>query len=349
MSLPRPAKIAVVVVLAAFAGTSCYLYARDPADSSNQTTTDAYVATDSTFVAPKVAGLIAQVLVEDNQPVTKGQLLATLDARDFVVAVASAKADVERARADVSMLQARLVQQQSVIQQADAAIVADGASVDFARENDKRYASLSADGSGTVQERQQALSQLQVAVAHRTQNTAARAAAVHEIGVFQAQERQAEANVDKAQAALDAANLDLSYTRITTPIDGIVGQRTLRVGAYTHIGTPLLAVVPLQKAYIEAHYRETQLRDVKPGQPVTIRVDLLSGRTLKGHVDSIAPATGVAFSAIEPDNATGNFTKVVQRLPVKITVDPGQDAARVLRVGMSVVPTIDVGAARRGQ
>jgi membrane fusion protein (multidrug efflux system) len=342
MPLPRPAKFVIVVVLAACAGTSYYLYSRNAANSSTQTTTDAYVATDSTFVAPKIAGLISQVFVEDNQLVKKGQLLATIDDRDFVVAVASAQADVEKAQADVATLQARLLQQQSVIQQANAAIVGDTASVEFARENARRYASLSTDGSGTVQEQQQASSQWQIAAARRLQSSAGRDAASHEVTVLQAQEKQAEANLDKAKSLLDSANLNVSYTHITAPIDGTVGQRTLRVGAYIHVGTPLLAVVPLQKAYIEANYRETQLQYVQAGQPVTIRVDMLAGRTLKGHVDSIAPATGVAFSAIEPDNATGNFTKVVQRLPVKISVDPGQDEAKVLRVGMSVVPTIEV-------
>lgn len=346
MSLPRPAKIAILIVLAGGVSAGAYLYLRDEGCATKQSTTDAYVTTDSTFVAPKIAGNISQVLVDDNQPVKKGDLLAVIDDRDFVVAVESAKADVENAGADVQRLLASLVQQNSVIAQANAAITADSASVTFAQANSKRYANLSADGSGTVQEQQQADAQLRIAAANREQHTAARDAAMHQTAVLLAQEKQAEAAVDKAKATLSAAQLNLSYTKITAPIDGTIGQRTLRVGAYVHIGTPLLAVVPLQQAYVEANFRETQLARVRPGQAVTIKVDMLSGMTLRGHVDSVAPASGIAFSPIAPDNATGNFTKVVQRLPVKITIDPDQPAANQLRVGMSVVPTVDVASTR---
>ena len=342
MSLPRPARIAILLVLAGGAASGAYLSLRDEGSARQQTTTDAYVTTDSTFVAPKIAGNIAQVLVDDNQPVKQGDLLATIDDRDFVVAVASAKADVENALADVQRLQASIVQQNSVIAQANAAIAADDASVAFAQANSKRYANLSADGSGTVQEQQQADSQLRIAHASHDQHTAARDAAQHQTAVLLAQERQAQASVDKAKATLDAAQLSLSYTKITAPIDGTIGERTVRTGAYVHVGTPLLAVVPLQQAYVEANFRETQLARVRPGQAVTIKVDMLSGATLRGHVNSVAPASGIAFSPIAPDNATGNFTKVVQRLPVKITIDPDQPSARLLRVGMSVVPTVDV-------
>jgi membrane fusion protein, multidrug efflux system len=342
MSLPRPAKIAIVIVLVSGAAAGAYLSLRDEGSAAKQTTTDAYVTADSTFVAPKIAGNIAQVLVDDNQPVKKGDLLATIDDRDFVVAVASARADVENAQADVQRLQASIVQQTSIIAQATAAIAGDNASVTFAQSNSRRYANLSSDGSGTVQEQQQADSQLRIALAGRDQHVAARDAAHHQTAVLLAQEKQAEASVDKAQAALDAANLNLSYTKIMAPIDGLVGQRAVRVGAYVHVGSPLLAVVPLQQAYVEANFRETQIAQMRPGQAVTIKVDMFSGTTLRGHVNSVAPASGIAFSPIAPDNATGNFTKVVQRLPVKITIDADQPSARRLRVGMSVVPTVDV-------
>lgn len=342
MSLPRPAKIAIVIVLISGAAAGAYLSLRDEGSAAKQTTTDAYVTADSTFVAPKIAGNIAQVLVDDNQPVKKGDLLATIDDRDFVVAVASARADVENAQADVQRLQASIVQQTSIIAQATAAIAGDNASVTFAQSNSRRYANLSLDGSGTVQEQQQADSQLRIALAGRDQHIAVRDAAHHQTAVLLAQEKQAEASVDKAQAALDAANLNLSYTKIMAPIDGLVGQRAVRVGAYVHVGSPLLAVVPLQQAYVEANFRETQIAKMRPGQAVTIKVDMFSGMTLRGHVNSVAPASGIAFSPIAPDNATGNFTKVVQRLPVKITIDADQPSARRLRVGMSVVPTVDV-------
>lgn len=342
MTLPRPAKIAVSITFACVIAASTYLYFHEEGRASAQTTTDAYVRADSTFVAPRIAGQVASVLVADNQIVKKGQLLATIDDADFVVAIASASADVENARADILRLKASVQQQTSVIQQAVAAISADNAAIAFAEADAKRYANLSLDGSGTVQERQQSQSQHQIAIAKRTEHMAARDAAQQQTGVLHAQEKQAEARLEKAIAALDAAKLNLSYTKITAPIDGVVGQRTVRVGAFVHVGAPLLAVVPIEDAYIEANFRETQLERVSPGQAVTIAVDMLPGVKLRGHVDSIAPASGIAFSPIAPDNATGNFTKVVQRLPVKIRIDRGQAAALNLRVGMSVVPTVHV-------
>ncbi|BCZ85421.1 secretion protein (plasmid) [Paraburkholderia terrae] len=346
MSLPRPAKVAIAIVLVSACAASLYLYDHDEGRSPEQTTTDAYIVTDSTFVAPKVAGNISDVLVEDNAIVQKGQLLAVIDDRDFAVALDSAKADVVNAQADVARLEASTIQQQSLIQQASAAIVGDVASVNFAAANSRRYLNLAKDGSGTIQEQQQAESALQIANARQSQDIAARDAAQHQLNVLLAQTKQAAASVAKAEAALHAAELNLSYTRIVAPIDGTVGQRTVRTGAYVHVGTPLLAVVPLQEAYVEANFRETQLQHVKPGQAVTIRIDMLSGTIIHGHVNSLAPASGIAFSPIAPDNATGNFTKVVQRLPVKITIDPDQPAASRLRVGISVVPTVHTDTAR---
>ena len=156
----------------------------------------------------------------------------------------------------------------------------------------------------------------------------------------------AQAAAARAEANLAAARLNLSYTRIQAPIDGMIGRRSVRIGNYVEVGAPLLAVVPLDKAYVEANLRETQLRGVRPGQAATIGVDSLPGVVLRGHVESVAPASGVTFAAISPENGTGNFTKIVQRLPVRIRIDPGQAAARQLRVGMSVTPSIDTGGAR---
>ena len=154
--------------------------------------------------------------------------------------------------------------------------------------------------------------------------------------------RQAEADVAVAQAKVSQARINLSYTRIVAPVDGMVGQRSVRLGAYVNAGTRLLAVVPLHQTYIIANYLETQLANVQQGQKVLIKIDAMPGKKFTGHVDSIAPATGATFSAIQPDNATGNFTKVVQRLPVKIVLDGNQPDAKLLRVGMSAVPEIEI-------
>ena len=171
------------------------------------------------------------------------------------------------------------------------------------------------------------------------------AAAEKQIGVFQAQLAQADATLAQQQASERQAELNLSYTTITAPVDGAVGVRTLRVGQYVQAGTQLMAVVPMQAVYITANYKETQLTDVRPGQPVTIDVDTFPGAEVHGHVDSLAPASGQEFALLPPDNATGNFTKIVQRIPVKIVLDADDPLANLLRPGMSVEPTIDTRAA----
>lgn len=163
-----------------------------------------------------------------------------------------------------------------------------------------------------------------------------------QVSILEADLKKAESVWDRTQAALAAAKLNLSYTRITVPIDGTVSHRSLRQGAFVNIGTPLLALVPLDKVYIEANFRETQLAKIHSGQTVTIRIDTLPGVILSGRVASLASASGASFSLVAPQNATGNFTKVVQRLPVRISINPGQTSSMQLRVGMSVQPTIEI-------
>ncbi len=342
MSLPRPAKLFISSVVVIIVAASAYLYFHDEGSAANQSTTDAYITSDFTYVAPKVSGLIARVMVEDNQVVKKGELLALIDDRDYVVAKVSAQAELVRARASIEKLEAQIVQQASVVQQASATVAGSAAELNFAQSNAKRYASLSSDGSATVQERQQTDSALKVAMSNRDRVAAAREVAQNQIAILKAEKMQAEGDAAKAEAVLRGAELNLSYTRIVAPIDGIVGQRKVREGAYVGVGTSLLAVVPLQLAYVEANFRETQLGRIRTGQAVTIHVDMLPNETLRGRVDSVSPASGVSFSEIAPDNATGNFTKVVQRMPVKITFEPGQPAVKQLRMGMSVIPTVHV-------
>lgn len=348
MSLPKTAKITIAALLAVLAAGSAYAYLHQEGAAARQSTDDAYVTADFTLVAPKVAGDIVAVLVDDNQPVRKGQLLAQLDERDYKVALDMAQAELAKASADEARARAALAQQGSSIARASATIDAGSATLKFAQVNAERYRDLSSDGSATVQDRQQAESQAEAAGAHHAADVASLAGARQAIPVLSAQLAQATAQVAQAKAAVAAAELNLSYTRITAPIDGVVGQRAVRVGAYAHVGTPLLAVVPVQQAYIEANFRETQLARMRVGQRVTIAVDMLPGTTLNGHVDSLAPASSVSFSPIAPDNATGNFTKVVQRLPVKIVIEPGQAAAQRLKVGMSVTPVVRVDSGAAG-
>ncbi|PYE15734.1 HlyD family secretion protein [Paraburkholderia silvatlantica] len=313
--------------------------------SSSETTNDAYVTADYTVVAPRVAGQITELLVEDNQVVHQGQLLAQIDDRDYRAAVASAEANVAMAKAAIDNASTSIVQQQSVIDQANAALAAAHANYTFARADYSRYTDLASRGAGSVQNAQQAQSRIDTAQADVARNLATVKAARQQVAVLQSVRDRAQAALGQASAALDTARLNLSWTRIVAPVDGMVGRRSVRLGAYVTAGTPMLAVVPLQKAYVVANFQETQLTSVRRGQTADIHVDTFPGAVLHGTVDSLAPATGVTFAPIAPDNATGNFTKIVQRIPVKILLRPGQPELERLRVGMSVEATIRTGDA----
>lgn len=310
-------------------------------DSARQTTNDAFVTADYSVVAPKVSGFISQVLVEDNQPVKAGQLLAQIDDRDLQTALASAEAGVATAAAQLEQARAVLQRQASVIAQAQAALVASNAAVKFAEQERTRYEHLAGAGAGTLQNAQQARNRIDTANAQHASATASLVAERKQVDILVAQQHSAEAGLQRAQAARDQARLQLSYTHILAPVDGVVGERAVRVGNYVNPGSKLLSVVPLEHAYVVGNFQETQLTHVSVGQAVEVRVDTYPGEVLRGHVHSIAPATGVTFAAIRPDNATGNFTKVVQRIPVRIVLDADQPLAGRLRVGMSVEARID--------
>jgi membrane fusion protein (multidrug efflux system) len=207
---------------------------------------------------------------------------------------------------------------------------------------------LSQQGAGTQEQQQQTSFAHRQQTAIRERDSAALLAAQKELGVLASEDSEARAAIGRSKAAVDQARLNLSYTTIVAPVDGVVGQRDVRVGAYVSPGSTLLAIVPLSQAYVVANFREVQLTHMKPGQPARVRVDAMPGFVLAGRVESIAPATGLTFAPMAPDNATGNFTKVVQRLPVKIVFDAGQPGVARLKVGMSVVPSVDV-RARAGE
>ncbi|WP_422777702.1 HlyD family secretion protein [Pseudomonas mediterranea] len=342
MALPKKARILSAALLLTVAIGSVFYLNRSESSASTQSTDDAYVLADFTTVAPQVSGTIETVLVEDNQPVKKGDLLAVIDDRDFIATVNVAKAQVASAQAGIANLEARLIQQQTVIRQAQAAVAADDAALKLAKVNHARYRNLAADGSGTVQAQQQAEEQLSVQQAGLEKSQAGLQAARQQVDILKADLEQARATLAHAQATQAIAELKLSYTRITAPITGTIGEKSVRVGAFVNAGKPLLAIVPLDAVYITANFRETQLARVQTGQTVDIEVDALPGETLTGTVQSLGPASGVSYSAIAPHNATGNFTKIVQRLPVRIRIEPDQPAAAKLRVGMSVTPHIRI-------
>ncbi|GLS29204.1 membrane fusion protein, multidrug efflux system [Mesorhizobium albiziae] len=336
----RPLLFASVAV-AALAGAADFGWNYWTAGRFEVSTDDAYVKADSTTIAPKVSGYIATVLVGDNETVKAGQILARIDDRDFKVSLEQAKAQVEAAEANIANKQAALAAQQSAIDAAKATVEADKADETFAEQDDQRYARLAKSGYGTVQNAQLAASRIAAARAAVTRDVATLANATRQLDVIRAELAQAEAALDSAKAVEDQAELNLSYTALVAPIDGVIGNRTLRVGQYVQAGTQLMAVVPTHAAYIVANYKETQLTKVRTGQKVEIEVDTFPGQVFQGHVDSISPASGQEFALLPPDNATGNFTKVVQRIPVKIVLDDGSPLSVVLRPGMSVYPTID--------
>jgi membrane fusion protein, multidrug efflux system len=337
--LPRWPLVLVGLVVAIFAAVVLYIIFRPRPDVW---TDDAYVMVHYATIAPRISGQVAMVQVDDNEVVKTGQVLATLDPRDNETALASAKAAVARDRSLFDEISANVSRQPSIIREQQAAVASARARLDFAQDNARRYGNLAATGAGTMQEHQQADSTLQQGQASLDSAEASLDAARRQLNVLNAQRSAAEATLEADEAQLEQAKLNLSYTRVRAPIDGMVGERSVQVGNYVSPGTTLMTVVPLDQVYIEANYREVALLHVRDGQPVTIHLDAYN-IDLKGTVDSVPPASGAIFAPIAPNNATGNFTKIVQRLPVKIVVTPGQPLAKLLRVGMSVETTIHTG------
>jgi membrane fusion protein (multidrug efflux system) len=249
---------------------------------------------------------------------------------------------VARARSQFDEISANVSRQPSVIAEQQANVVSARAKLAFAQADARRYGNLATSGAGTMREHQEADSSLTQGQALVDGTEASLEAARRQLDVLKAQRSALEAALKADEARLEQARLNFSYTQITAPIDGMVGQRSVQVGNYVAPGTTLMTVVPLDQVYILANYREVALLHVRNGQPVTIHLDAYD-IDLKGIVDSVPPASGAAFAPIAPNNATGNFTKIVQRLPVKIVVTPGQPLAKLLRVGLSVETTIHTG------
>jgi membrane fusion protein (multidrug efflux system) len=292
-----------------------------------ESTNDAYLGADSVTIAPKVMGYVAEVAVGDNQRVKAGDVLVRIDPRDYQTALDSATADLANAKATSANIDALLNEQKATIDQAEAAAA-------FAQQEYNRYADLARTGAGSAQRLQQAQSDL-------AQRKATLAAAQAHIDVLKTQRQQAEAATAAKGAALDQAKINLSQTTITAPIDGVVGDRTVRQGQLVQAGTRLMSVVPTNAIYLVANFKETQTGHMVPGQPVAISIDSFPGQTVDGTLDSLAPGTGAQFALLPPENATGNFTKIVQRVPVKILLDPSNPLTAKLRPGLSVTATVD--------
>ena len=312
------------------------------APSDSVWTDDAYVTAHYATVAPRISGQVASVDVDDNQTVRAGQVLATLDDRDFRTTLATDEAMLARDGAQADDIAAQIARLPSQVAQSQASVASSSAQLLFAQQNAARYRNLASTGAGSLQERQQADMSLRQAQASLDGAQAQLSATRHQLPILEAQYQAALGTIRSDRAQVEQARLNLSYTRILAPVDGNVAEREVQVGNFVGPGAALMALVPLDRVFIVANYREISLRHVLPGQHARIHVDAYD-LDLDGVVDSVPPASGAAFAPIQPNNATGNFTKIVQRLPVKIVVSPGQNDARLLRIGFSVEITIHTG------
>jgi membrane fusion protein (multidrug efflux system) len=326
----------LLVTAAAFAGERYWTVGRFA-----ESTDDAYVQAHSTTVAPRVAGYIARVVVDDNQPVRRGQILARIDDRDLQTALREAEANLSAATAVVANLTAKLAEQQLRVREAQADLQVAQTAAELARINDVRHRAMARVGYGSVEQSDDATTDLHEKLARVTYAQEALAGARQQIEVLQTQRELAEAQRERAAAIRHQAELNLSYTVITAAIDGTVGARTVRIGQYVRPGTQLMEIVPLHHVYVVANFMETQLTRMRAGQRAQISVDAFPGDEMTATVNSIAPASGLEFSLLPPDNATGNFTKIVQRVPVKLVFDDELGLSGRLRPGMSVEVSVD--------
>jgi membrane fusion protein (multidrug efflux system) len=299
-----------------------------------ETTDDAYVGGDVTVLAPKVNGFVSDVLVQDNQFVKAGQVLIRLDARDYDARLAQANAEVSSAEAAVTELEAKKSLQLATINEQSAEVRASSAELTRSASDSVRYRQLVKDDAVSNQVVERADADLAKAHAAVDRSGAALTAAQRQLTVLDAQVNDAKARVATAQAAQRVAALNVEYTTIRSPIDGYVGNRTARVGVLANVGVSLLTVVPASGLWIDANFKEDQLKKMKVGDTVDVDLDA-SSRRIEGVVESLAPATGATFSVLPAENATGNFTKIVQRVPVRVRLSVPKDMQGVLRPGLS--------------
>jgi len=337
----RPVISAIGALLLASALGAGYVYL-DNAEHF-QSTDDAFIAARQSSLAPKVAGYITAVPVTDNQHVVAGDIIARIDDRDYRIALEQAEAQVAAAQASIANIDAQLDVQQAQIAANQAQVDQAQAALVFAEQQAARYEHLEQTGYGTVQNAQQYSSQLRQQQAAVASTQATLKLAQRQLESLKAQRNSAVANLAQAQAQRDQAKLNLAYTAVTAAQPGRVVNLSAAAGQFAQPGTNLTAFVPDQ-IWVTANFKEIQLDRMRPGEAVTLQIDAYPGRTIRGHVDSVQPGSGTAFSLLPAQNATGNYVKIVQRVPVKIVMDnPPTDVA--LGPGMSVVPTVRVNPA----
>ena len=341
VSVTRRRQLAVAGLLAAVL-TLAYLFASWWTLGRFQVTTDdAYVTARAATLAPKVAGYVAEIAVADNAHVMAGDLIARIDPGDYRLAVRAARDATDIQRAIIARIGKQIAAQRSTADQMQAQVAAAKAAALKAAQDMKRQADLAARKINSAQALDAAQSANEQGKANVTAAEAALAAATGAIGVFEAQRLEAESQLRQAETAVAKADRDLSFTELRAPFDGIIGNRSVQVGDYVQPAQRLASLVPADAISIDANFKETQLARLMPGQCVRITLDADADRVMEGVVESLAPASGSVFSLLPPDNATGNFTKIVQRVPVRIALPPEARDAGLLRPGLSVVVSVN--------
>jgi len=312
----------------------------------HEETDDAYLQADAVTIAPKVGGYVEEVLVRDNQDVAAGQPLVRIDPRDYRAQTEQFEAQIASAHASADTVRAQIAEQEASVAEARAQLAAAQANAAFAANEVKRYAPLvdiGAENAETLSARRNQATQgaQQVAV-----QRAALANAEKRIATLRAQVRQAETQAGSAEAQLKAAKVNLQSTTLTAGIAGRIGDQTVRVGQFVQPGTRLMTLVPMGSLYITANFKETQIGRMRVGQHATIKVDAMPGLELNGRVESVAPGTGAQFSLLPPQNATGNFTKIVQRVPVRVALEATPATRQLLVPGLSVKVEVETKGAK---
>jgi membrane fusion protein (multidrug efflux system) len=306
-----------------------------------ESTDDAFVGGDVTAIAPKVPGFISQLAVTDNQPVHAGDLLLRLDDRDYRATLAKAEAAVALQQAALTNLDATRTWQDALVAQARAGLAATEAEITRTHDDRVRAKNLLASGVASTQEFQKAEADALEAQAAGDKARAALVAAQRQLAVIATQKQQAQAALDAARADRDLAQLNLGYTEVRAPMDGMVGNRSAEVGSYAAAGAQLISLVPARGLWIDANFKENQLAGMRSGSPATVTFDLLGRQKFHGRVVSIAPATGAQFSVLPAENATGNFTKIVQRVTVRIRLNDESATRGQLRAGLSATAKVN--------
>jgi membrane fusion protein, multidrug efflux system len=346
LSNPKVRRGLVLAGLLVLIAAAIWYYRNETYGQYQQSTDNAYVAADSVVVAPKVAGYVDRVLVTENQPVREGDALAQLDIRDYRAQSNQVTAQIAATLAGADTVRAQQREQDAAIDQARAQLAAATAQAALAGEQVARYRPLAATGAEPREKLDQLQAQAREAQAQVAAARAGLLAAQRRLGTLGEQIQQADSQANAARAQLEAARLNLSATTLRASITGRVGDLTVRAGQYVQPGQRLMNVVPTDRIYVTANFKETQLGLIRRGQPVTLEIDALPDLELAGRVESIAPGTGAEFSILPPQNATGNFTKIVQRIPVRISIQATPDVRRLLVPGMSVVATVDTRGAK---